>query len=139
MGNRFGTDILIQTKNPKKAAEFYVRELGFEVNDESPNLISLLGDHINLFIELGPRLGPVLEVTVENVEESKARLLKSGCEIIKDEPDFPRCYVKDPFGLVYNLAGRRLVSKRAERLASKPVAGKLQPGRTLMPQDFGRL
>jgi hypothetical protein len=26
-----------------------------------------------------------------------------GCEIVKDEPDFPRCYVKDPYGLIYNL------------------------------------
>jgi hypothetical protein len=22
---------------------------------------------------------------------------------VKDEPEFPRCYVKDPFGLIYNL------------------------------------
>jgi len=26
-----------------------------------------------------------------------------GCQVVKDEPDFPRCYVKDPFGLTYNL------------------------------------
>jgi hypothetical protein len=66
-------------------------------------MISLHGDHINLFIETGPALGPVLEVTVNDVEESKLRLLKSGCEIVKDEPGFPRCYVRDPFGLIYNL------------------------------------
>jgi hypothetical protein len=23
--------------------------------------------------------------------------------VVKDEPDFPRCYVKDPNGLIYNL------------------------------------
>jgi len=23
--------------------------------------------------------------------------------IVKDEPEFPRCYVKDRFGLIYNL------------------------------------
>jgi hypothetical protein len=23
--------------------------------------------------------------------------------VIKDEPDFPRCYIKDPNGLIYNL------------------------------------
>jgi hypothetical protein len=40
---------------------------------------------------------------VDNVEEARARLVKNGCEIVKDEPDFPRCYVKDPFGLIYNL------------------------------------
>ncbi len=66
-------------------------------------MISLHGEHINLFIERGPAIGSVLEVTVDNVEEAKARLLKSGCEIVKDEPDFPRCYIKDPYGLIYNL------------------------------------
>jgi beta-lactam-binding protein with PASTA domain len=66
-------------------------------------MVSLHGKHINLFIEEGPALGAVLEVTVENVEEAKKRLVASGCEIVKDEPEFPRCYVKDPFGLIYNL------------------------------------
>jgi hypothetical protein len=70
---------------------------------ETLYLVSLHGDHINLFIERGPALGPVLEVTVGNVEEAKLRLAKNGCEVIKDEPGFPRCYVRDPFGLIYNL------------------------------------
>ena len=103
MANTFGTDILIQAPDPKLAASFYVRQLGFEITDEQPNMISLHGEHINLFIERGPALGPVLEVTVSNVEEAKARLTKHGCEIVKDEPDFPRCYIKDPYGLIYNL------------------------------------
>jgi len=37
------------------------------------------------------------------VEEAKDRLVKAGCTIVKDEPDFPRCYVQDPFGMIYNL------------------------------------
>ena len=104
MANKFGTDILIQSQDPKNAALFYVKQLGFEITDETPNMISLHGDHINLFIERGPALGAVLEVTVDNVEEAKARLTKNGCVVVKDEPDFPRCYVQDPFGLIYNLA-----------------------------------
>ncbi|MBZ5606702.1 MAG: VOC family protein [Acidobacteriia bacterium] len=103
MANRFGADILIQAQDPKAAALFYVQQLGFEITGETPNMISLHGQHINLFIERGPALGPVLEVTVDNVEAAKLRLVKNGCEIVKDEPDFPRCYVKDPFGLIYNL------------------------------------
>lgn len=103
MANTFGTDILIQAQDPKKAASFYVEQLGFAITDETPNMISLHGEHINLFIERGPALGPVLEVTVDSVEEAKRRLVKNGCEIVKDEPDFPRCYVQDPFGLIYNL------------------------------------
>jgi catechol 2,3-dioxygenase-like lactoylglutathione lyase family enzyme len=103
MANRFGTDILIQAPNPRTAASFYVEQLGFEITDETPQMVSLHGRHINLFIERGPTMGPVLEVTVDNVEAAKARLTHHGCIIVKDEPEFPRCYVKDPFGLIYNL------------------------------------
>jgi catechol 2,3-dioxygenase-like lactoylglutathione lyase family enzyme len=103
MANTFGTDILIQSPDPKKAASFYVDHLGFEITGEEPQMISLHGRHINLFIERGPVLGPVLEVTVDSVEGAKARLVKNGCEVIKDEPKFPRCYIKDPHGLIYNL------------------------------------
>jgi hypothetical protein len=103
MANTFGSDILIQAEDPKSAASFYVDHLGFEITDEKPHMIGLHGKHINLFIERGPALGPVLEVTVPNVEEAKRTLVNAGCEIVKDEPAFPRCYVKDPFGLIYNL------------------------------------
>ena len=103
MANTFGKDILIQAKDPMKAANFYVKELGFEITDKNPNMIGLHGANINLFIEPGPALGTVLEVTVKNVKEAKARLKKKGCRVIKDESDFPRCYIKDPNGLIYNL------------------------------------
>jgi hypothetical protein len=103
MANSFGTDILIQAPDHKIAAFFYVEQLGFEITGETPHLVSLHGEHINLFIEKGPALGPVLEVTVGSVQEAKLQLVQNGCEIIKDEPDFPRCYIRDPFGLIYNL------------------------------------
>jgi len=103
MANTFGADILIQAADPMEAANFYVTELGFEVTDEKANMVSLHGKNINFFIERGPPLGPVLEITVKSVEEARARLQKKGCHIVKDEPDFPRCYVKDPNGLIYNL------------------------------------
>jgi hypothetical protein len=66
-------------------------------------MVTLHGEHINLFIERGPPLGPVLELTLASVEEAKRRLVQNGCEIVKDEPEFPGCYVRDPFGLIYNL------------------------------------
>jgi hypothetical protein len=103
MANTFGADILIQAPDPKSAAAFYVGHLGFTITGETPGMIRLHGAHINLFIEQGLTLGPVLEVTVPNLEAARLDLVKSGCEIIKDEPDFPRCYVRDPFGLIYNL------------------------------------
>jgi catechol 2,3-dioxygenase-like lactoylglutathione lyase family enzyme len=104
MANKFGTDILIQAQDPQQAARFYVEQLGFEITDHNPKMIGLHGKNINLFIEPGPPLGPVLEVTVDNVEAFRERLVQNGCEVVKDEPEFRRCYIKDPFGLIYNLA-----------------------------------
>jgi hypothetical protein len=72
-GNTFGTDILIQAPDPKQAALFYVEQLAFEITGEEPNMISVKGKNINLFIERGPALGPVLEVTVDDAEEAKRR------------------------------------------------------------------
>jgi predicted enzyme related to lactoylglutathione lyase len=103
MANSFGTDILIQAPNPEEAAAFYVEQLGFEITGHGTQMMSLHGPRINLFIERGPALGPVLEVTVLNVKQTAERLVDNGCEIIKDEPEFPRIYVKDPYGLIYNL------------------------------------
>jgi len=103
VANSFGKDILIQAQNPQEAASFYVNHLGFEITDNNPKMIGLHGKNINLFIEPGPTLGPVLEITVPSVAEAKVRLVNNGCEIVKDEPHFPRCYIRDPFGLIYNL------------------------------------
>jgi predicted enzyme related to lactoylglutathione lyase len=104
MANSFGTDILIQTPDPEQAAGFYIHQLGFTVTGSDPNMISLHGKNINMFIERGPALGPVLEVTVTDVAEVRRRLVDHGCEVVKDEPEFPRCYLRDPYGLLYNLS-----------------------------------
>ena len=104
MANTFGTDILIQAEDPQQAAAWYVDHIGFEITGDTPEMVSLHGAHIIMFIERGPALGPVFEVSVGDVEEAKIRLVKNGCRIVKDEPEFPRCYVQDPFGLIYNLA-----------------------------------
>jgi len=104
MANSFGTDILIQAPDIRGAAAFYVENLGFTVTAEDERMMSLHGPHINLFIEQGPALGPVLEVVVKDVGKTRRRLVENGCRVVKDEPEFPRCYIQDPFGLIYNLS-----------------------------------
>ncbi|HEY1772616.1 MAG TPA: VOC family protein [Gammaproteobacteria bacterium] len=103
MVNTFGTDIRIRAPDPAAAARFYVEQLGFTITSEKP-VLELKGPHINLYIEQGRALGPVLEVTVKDVAQAKARLVKAGCKVVKDEPDFPRLYIQDSQALIYNLS-----------------------------------
>ncbi len=104
MANSFDTDIIIETPDPAGAARFYAETLGFAVDETSEALVSIRGPNINFYIEraLQP-LGPVFEVQVDDVAAAKARLIEKGCVVIKDEPQFPRCYMRDPYGLTYNL------------------------------------
>ena len=104
MANSFGKDVLIQAEDPSAAARFYVEQLGFRITDANPNMIGISGPNINLFIEPGPALGPVLEIFVDDVEATKRRLVGAGATIIKDERAVPRVYIRDPHGLIYNLA-----------------------------------
>jgi predicted enzyme related to lactoylglutathione lyase len=119
MANTFGTDILIQSPDPESTAAFYVECLGFTVTSREP-MMELHGPHINLYIEKGPPPGPVLEVTVANVEEATARLTARGSTVVRDEPNFPRRHICDPNGLICNLT----TSLPSARL-SKGEAGRL--------------
>ena len=69
------------------------------------------------------------------------QLVENGCVVVKDEPEFPRTYVKDPFGLIYNLSSltryqslsvsyagvqRQLVRQAIEAARHAPAAGGLR-------------
>jgi len=44
---------------------------------------------------------------VLDIHAAKRRLIDAGCTIQEENPDIPRCYIRDPFGLVFNLAQAR--------------------------------
>ena len=48
----------------------------------------------------------VLDFLVEDVQATKAVLVASGCVIVEENPSIPRCYMRDPFGLLFNLGER---------------------------------
>jgi hypothetical protein len=40
---------------------------------------------------------------VSDAQAIKSRLLAAGCTIVEENPVVPRCYIRDPFGLVFNI------------------------------------
>ena len=96
-------DILLQVQSLEAAVAFYATTLGFEPFLESPAMVGLETGAFRLFLEQRPALGPVLEVLAGDFEDRKSALVAAGCEIIEDDPSVPRCYMRDPFGLIFNL------------------------------------
>jgi hypothetical protein len=37
------------------------------------------------------------------MQAAKSRLLAAGCTVVEEAPAVPRCYIRDPFGLVFNI------------------------------------
>jgi len=100
-------DVILQVADLDAAAVFYERVLGLEVTTKSPTLVGFEAGAFQLFIEKGPRPGPVFELLVDDVQAAKKELLAKGCRLVEENPSVPRCYLSDPFGLTFNLAPRR--------------------------------
>jgi catechol 2,3-dioxygenase-like lactoylglutathione lyase family enzyme len=99
-------DVLIQTDDIDQAARFYEKNLGLAVFLREDRLIGLEAGAFRLFLDRGPAYGPVFEFYVEDVEQAKRALTAAGCRVEAEDPSIPRCYVRDPFGLTFNIAKR---------------------------------
>ena len=100
---RSSRDVIIQTDNWAKAIEFYETILGFPVTHRSPTLMGFETGAFCLYVEKGNRPGPVFDFLVPDMPSTKSRLIAAGCAVVEENPTVPRCYIQDPFGLVFNI------------------------------------
>ena len=96
-------DVIIQTQDLSEAVKFYNLVLGLQITHESKTLVGFETGSFCLYVEKGNERGPVFEFLVQNVQAAKKKLVASGCEVIEEDTSVPRCYVRDPFGLVFNI------------------------------------
>jgi hypothetical protein len=99
-------DIILRTGSLADAVRFYGTELGFATTLDRESMVGFETGAIQLFVEKGAPHAPVFELLVADLAAAKARVVALGCTIVEDDPSVPRCYVRDPFGLVFNLAQR---------------------------------
>ena len=100
-------DVLIQSDALNDAVSFYETVLGLRVTHQTETLVGLETGSFCLYVEKGPAYGPVFEFYVSDLGIAKERLIAAGCRIEDEDPSVPRCYVRDPFGLIFNVAERK--------------------------------
>jgi len=100
---RSSREIIIRTKNFSKAVKFYNSILNLPITHESETIVGFETGSFCLYVENGDEHGPVFEFLVKDVQATKQKLVAAGCEVIEEDPSVPRCYVRDPFGLVFNI------------------------------------
>jgi catechol 2,3-dioxygenase-like lactoylglutathione lyase family enzyme len=104
---RTARDVIIRTDDWAQAIRFYRSVLGLRVTHESPTLMGFETGSFCLYVEEGKTHGPVFEFLVPDVQEAKRKLVAAGCTIQEEDPSLPRCYLRDPYGLVFNIGQAR--------------------------------
>jgi catechol 2,3-dioxygenase-like lactoylglutathione lyase family enzyme len=99
-------DVIIRTDKLDEAVEFYERVLGLAIFYRSETLYGFDAGSFRLYVERGSRHGPVFEFQVADFQSAKQTLLAAGCTIDEEDRSVPRCYVRDPHGLVFNIDQR---------------------------------
>jgi catechol 2,3-dioxygenase-like lactoylglutathione lyase family enzyme len=112
---RSSRDIIIRTQEWGRALKFYGRAMGLRASGRTGTMAGFETGSFRLYVEKGRRHGPVFEFLVADVAEAKARLLAAGCRLIEEDPGQPRCYVRDPFGMTFNIGQARPRAKGGGR------------------------
>jgi len=96
-------DIIIRTNAWEKATKFYGSVLGLPAKNLSKTMMGYETGAFRLFVEKGEEHGPVFEFLVPDIEAAKSKLIKAGCTVLEEDPSVPHCYIRDPYGLVFNI------------------------------------
>ncbi len=96
-------DVIIQTERLDAAKAFYGDALGFEMTMNREHMLGFETGSFRLFVERGSSPEPVFEYEVADLGEARAKLLSLGCTIVEEDSTVPRIYLRDPFGLVFNI------------------------------------
>jgi catechol 2,3-dioxygenase-like lactoylglutathione lyase family enzyme len=96
-------DVIIRTENLEAASRFYGSVLGFKKFYDTETMAGFETGAFRLYVERGPPHGPVFDFLVPDLQAAKRSLLSAGCTILEENPDVPRCYIRDAHGLVFNI------------------------------------
>jgi catechol 2,3-dioxygenase-like lactoylglutathione lyase family enzyme len=109
MSNAFQSsrDVIIRTDKWVEATRFYESVLGLPVVYRSDTMMGFETGAFCLYVEKGEEHGPVFEFLVPDVEAVKKALLAAGCSVQEENRSVPRCYIRDPFGVVFNIGQAR--------------------------------
>jgi predicted enzyme related to lactoylglutathione lyase len=100
---QMSTNIALHSKKWKGSSEFYKDVMGLDVQENETHLAVQNGP-IFMYVQENSGLDcVVMEYFVEDVEDARIYLEKNGCKIVKWEGKGKDCYMRDPYGLTFNL------------------------------------
>lgn len=95
--------VCYQVMDRGKAVAFYQEVFGYTLVEATGQNTELKASPIRLFIDQGAPMGPIMEVVVDDLETARIELLAHGCTEVRWEGRGKPCYLRDPFGICFNV------------------------------------
>ena len=99
-------EIIIRTPDFDAAVSHYEHTLNLPKSYDSPTIVGFETGSFCLYIERGEKHAVVFEFLVPDVSAARAQLLNAGCTLVEEDASVPRCYLRDPYGLTFNIRQR---------------------------------
>jgi Glyoxalase-like domain len=96
-------EVIFRAPDLGAVKKYYAERLGFPILLETEIVIGFDTGALNLYFERGAWNGAVFEFTAPEIQKRKEELVASGCEVVEENPAVPRIYLRDPFGVVFNI------------------------------------
>lgn len=91
-------------KNVDEAQQYYESLFGFKlISKETKKIVLKNGHQFFYIIQNNSERGTVIEFEVENIEKAKSIFQNQDCEILKWDGKDGDCFVRDKYGMVFNL------------------------------------
>ena len=103
MPYKFSNCVAIQHPNQEEVLKFYRDVIGFKVVEERDGAVELDAMPYRLFLDSEEPIEFVLELVVPDIEKAREELIANGCKIVRWDGNGKLCYIRDPFGLMYNI------------------------------------
>ena len=96
-------EVIIRTADWEQAVHFYGSVLGLPMTYRADTMVGFETGAFCLYVEKGAPHAAVFEFLVSDVAAAKRELTAAGCSVVEEDAKRPRCYLRDPFGLIFNL------------------------------------
>lgn len=101
---KMSPNVAVRTDRYQEALGFYEKVFGFTNRSKDPDLGDFDASPLRMFVIKDLELkGVIHELFVEDLDAARQELVKHGCEVIRWRGKGQDCYIRDPFGVIYNL------------------------------------
>ncbi|UCG62845.1 MAG: hypothetical protein JSV52_06060 [Candidatus Zixiibacteriota bacterium] len=103
MPYKFSRCFAMEHPQSTELIRFYREQIGLKIVEAGPDQVEFGTDPVRLFVNQGDQQTLIFELIVPDLEKAREDLTAKGCEILRWEGKGKTCYVRDPFGFVFNI------------------------------------